>query len=235
MGSRGARGVTLVWCALTTAAVVVGTSHASADTVDAAVWSMNETSGNVMADTSGNSNDGTTFNIVMTGGTGYQFTPASHSKVIVPDSTTLSPGAVDFSYSVEVSSAEMPPSGTDYDLLRKGIGSTAGGSFKLEIVAAQGQGRAFCWIKDAAGVVASIKGNTDITDGQWHTLTCTKTATGVTLVVDSLTPRTKTVAAGLGSISNIRPLTIGVKSPTVKSAAGDWYNGLMRNSRVTVG
>jgi hypothetical protein len=153
---------------------------------------------------------------------------------VVPDSPTLNPGDSAFSYSVGMLSDHVPLSGKDYDLVRKGIGSTTGGSYKLEIVYVNGEGRAFCLVKDSLGTTASIKGTTNVTDGQVHTLTCTKTATGVTLQVDALTPRTKTLSAGLGPISNTSALVIGAKTPTVKGTAGDWYNGALLQARISL-
>jgi hypothetical protein len=90
-------------------------------------------------------------------------------------------------------------------------------------------------VKDSRGVGASVKGTTNVTDGKVHTLTCVKTASGLTLKVDALTPRTKTVAGGLGSISNTTALVIGAKSRTVTGTAGDWYDGALLEARISVG
>jgi Concanavalin A-like lectin/glucanases superfamily len=213
----------------------LGTPSAFAAGTAAAVWLMDETSGTTMTDNSGNGNNGTTYHVTMTGTTGYKFDPASRSKVVVPTSTTLNPGASTFSYSVKMQTSHVPASGTDYDLMRKGISSTTGGEYKIEIVNANGQGRAFCFVKDSRGVGAGVKGTTNVTDGHVHTLTCTKTASGLTLKVDALTPRTRTVSGGLGSISNTSALVIGAKTPTVTGTAGDWYNGALLEARISVG
>jgi RTX calcium-binding nonapeptide repeat (4 copies) len=202
---------------------------------DGAIWSMDETSGTTMADSSGNGNDGTTDNVTMTGKTGYVFDPAVSSKVVVPDSPTLDPGDDTFSYRVDVQSSVAPAPDTDYDLLRKGIRSTAGGEYKLEIVEAKGEGRAFCLVNDSRGSGASVRGTTNVTDGEVHRLTCTKTASGLTLQVDDLAPRTETVPSGLGSISNGSALVIGAKSPTVEGPAGDWYDGALLHARLSIG
>jgi hypothetical protein len=212
----------------------LGTPRAFASTA-AAVWLMGETSGTTMTDSSGNGNDGTTFHVTMTGANGFKFDPASRSKVVVPNSAKLNPGASAFSYTVKMQSSHVPASGTDYDLLRKGISSTTGGEYKIEIVYVNGQGRAFCIVKDSRGVAASTRGTTNVTDGHVHTLTCTKTASGLTLKVDALQPRTQTVPSGLGSISNTSALVIGAKTPTVTGIAGDWYNGTLLGARISVG
>src|SRR4051794_37346915 len=103
------------------------TASAFASTTAAATWLMDETSGTTMKDSSGHGNNGTTSHVTMTGASGYKFTPLSQSKVVVPNSATLNPGASTFSYSVTMQSSQAPASGTDYDVLRKGIGTTAGG------------------------------------------------------------------------------------------------------------
>lgn len=220
--------------ALTLAVSGLGTASASAST-DAAVWLMSETSGTTMIDSSGHGNNGTTHHVTMTGANGYKFLPSARSKVVVPSSATLNPGSSGFSYSVKVQSTQAPASGTDYDVLRKGLSSTSGGEYKLEIVRANGQGRAFCLVKDSKGHAASIKGSTNVTDGNVHTLTCVKTATGVTLKVDALKARTTTVSSGLGSVSNGTALVLGAKTPTVTGAAGDWYSGALLEARISVG
>jgi hypothetical protein len=221
--------------ALAMAVPALGTPSAFAGSTAAASWLMGETSGTTMHDSSGNGNNGTTHNVKMTGASGYRFDPTARSKVVVPNSSTLNPGASTFSYSVKMQSSHVPASGTDYDLMRKGIGTTTGGEYKIEIVYANGQGRAFCIVKDSRGVAASVKGTTNVTDGKVHTLTCVKTASGLTLKVDALRPRTKTVTGGLGPISNTTALVIGAKSPTVTGTAGDWYNGALLSARISVG
>jgi hypothetical protein len=119
--------------------------------------------------------------------------------------------------------------------MRKGTSGTKGGEYKLEIVNGNGLGKAFCLLKDGSGVSASVKGTTNVADGALHTLTCTKTATGLTLAVDTLPPRTKKVAAGLGSISSSAPLTFSAKTATISGLAGDFYTGVLSNASVWVG
>ena|SRR5215212_999053 len=221
--------------AVTLAVSGLGTAAASGASTATAVWLMSETSGTTMTDSSGYGNNGTTDNVTMTGANGYVFDPAKRSKVVVHDSATLDPGSKTFSYSVKVKTSRVPASGTDYDLLRKGVTATTGGEYKIEILNVNGQGRAFCLVKDSQGVGASIKGTTNVTDGKVHALTCTKTASGLTLKVDGLQARTKTVTGGLGSIANASPVVIGAKTATVTGTAGDWYNGALLDARISVG
>src|SRR5438094_9960378 len=102
----------------------------------AAQWSMDDSSSTTMIDSSSNHNAGTLYSVV-TAGAGYVFNGTS-SKVVVPDSPSLNPGTRDFSFTVQVQTDRIPPSGTDYDLLRKGLSTTAGGDYKVEVINSNG-------------------------------------------------------------------------------------------------
>jgi hypothetical protein len=198
-------------------------------------WNMDNTFGTTMEDSSGNGNDGTTYNIVTSGG-GYIFDGGT-SKVIVPDSPTLNPGTSDFSFSVQLQTDTIPPRGRDYDILRKGISTTRGGEYKLELINVNGSAKALCVVKDSAGHSKSIRGGgpLNLADNVLRTITCKKTATSLSVQVTSRPLNSK--SANLGSISNNQPLTIGVKlpnSPENDLGAGDWYNGLMRSVTISV-
>jgi hypothetical protein len=59
-------------------------------------------------------------------------------------------------------------------------------------------------MKDSAGHEAEIRGTTNLADNKLHTITCTKSSSGLKLQVDSLPVRSK--SASLGSISNSKAL-----------------------------
>jgi Concanavalin A-like lectin/glucanases superfamily len=208
-------------------AITLGAGPAAAATTFGAQWNMDDPS--TMVDSSGHGNTGKTYNITSSGG-GYSFNGTT-SKVVVPNSDSLNPGTSNFSYSVKVQTSKVPPSGTDYDLIRKGISSTAGGEYKLEIVYSTTGGKAFCLAKDNAKVSATVRGTTNVTDGQVHTITCQKTSTGLTVVVDGAS---RTKAASLGSISNTSPLTISAKTPTITGVNGDFYFGTMLGASLSL-
>jgi len=219
--------------ALGIVALSIAFPSAAAATTVVAQWNMDNTFGTTMDDSSGNGNVGTTYNIGTSGG-GYIFDGGT-SKVIVPDSPTLNPGTADFAYTVQVQFDVIPPKGTDYDIMRKGLSSTPGGEFKVEIVYDKGLGKAQCTIKDALGHQAGLRGTANLGDNLLHTITCKKTATALIMIVDNGRARKK--SAVIGSISNDSPLTIGVKepdSPDNDLKDGDWYNGLMRSATITV-
>lgn len=206
---------------------------AAAATTVVAQWNMDNDFGTTMTDSSGNGNDGTTYNVV-TSGSGYIFDGGT-SKVVVPDSPTLNPGAADFSFSVDVQFDDIPPKGRDYDLLRKGLRSEVGGDYKIEIVYGLGLAKAQCQVIDSLGHQAALRGTTNLADNQHHTITCKKTATGITMIVDGGRARKK--AATLGTISNTAPVTIGVREPSSPEndlKLGDWYKGLMRSATISV-
>ena len=221
--------------ARTTLACALVIPSAAAATTVVAQWNMDNTFGTTMEDSSGNGNDGTTYNIVTSGG-GYIFDGGT-SKVVVPNSATLNPGISDFSYTVQVQTDTVPPTGKDYDLMRKGISTTQGGEYKVELINVKGKAKALCVVKDAAGHSASIRGGgtLNLADNVLRTITCTKTATSLAVQVTSRPLNLK--HARLGSVSNNQPLTIGVKlpnSPENDLAAGDWYEGLMRSASIAI-
>jgi hypothetical protein len=192
-----------------------------------AIWHFDETSGTTAFDSSGNGNDGTAENVVMTG-SGYEFNGTS-SKVLVPTSDSLNPGTDVFSFSVTFRSSVAPGQGLDYDLMRKGLTTTSGGEYKVEILQANGKSRALCVVKDSAKKALQIRGNTDLADGRVHTITCSRTATGLTVIVDGLAPRTKSGATG--SISNSAPVSLGAKAEGGPGA--DWFNGELFEASVS--
>jgi hypothetical protein len=192
-----------------------------------AVWHFDETTGTTAFDSSGNGNNGTAENVVMTG-SGYGFNGSS-SRVVVPTSPSLNPGTAPFSFSVTFQSTVSPGPGLDYDLMRKGLTTTSGGEYKVEILNANGKARALCVIKDSAKKALQIRGSTNLTDGQVHTITCSRTSSGLTLVVDNLAPKTK--AGSTGSIGNSAPLAIGAKFEG--GPEGDWTNGVLLEASIS--
>jgi len=194
---------------------------------DRAVWHLDETSGSIAVDSSGNGNDGTAYDVVMDG-SGYEFNGDS-SVVIVPTSDSLNPGTSDFSFSVTFQSSAPLAAGLDYDLLRKGLTTTKGGEYKVEVLQANGKARALCVVKDSSKKALQIRGTTNLIDGNVHTITCTRTSSGLTMVVDNLAPRTK--AGVTGSIANSAPLSLGAKAEG--GAEADWFDGTLLEASVS--
>lgn len=150
--------------------------------------------------------------------------------MIVPSAGTLNPGSADFSWSVTLSMAAPPsPVGESYDVLRKGLVTNKGGDYKVEVKNVKGKALARCVTKtiraNGTKVLASIQGTKTLADGKAHVVTCSKTATGITLTVDSLAPRTKAYAGGLGSVSNTADLALGAKAESTATTGFDWFAG----------
>jgi hypothetical protein len=186
-----------------------------------ALWHMDELSGTMVDSAPAGSvaDNGTPTNVVQgvpgAVGTAYHFKGSTdQSYVTVPHSADLTPGSADFSFSAKVNFTVNPsPEVVDYDLLRKGLSTTTGGDYKMEILQS---GKAFCQWKGSAGNT-SITSTNPVALGGWHTITCIKTASTVKIKVDSVT-KTKTFT--VGSITNTAALFIGAK-PNADEYLGD--------------
>jgi hypothetical protein len=139
-------------------------------------------------------------------GSSYSF-DAPGSWVQVPSNDSLNPGRRDFMYAAWVNFDVSPRLRESYDIIRKGLGFTPGGEYKLEIVS---DGRVKCSAKDIDGRVARvIAPDADVAeDGRWHRVGCARTGRSWSVLVDG-TVTTKLTALGL--IDNDLPLSIGSK------------------------
>ena len=168
-----------------------------------ALWHMDETSGTVMHDSIGG-HDGTLSNVALGlpgfTGTAYGF---SRSFVSVPSAAPLNPGSANITITVHLNTTGAPAT-PDWDLIRKGLFTTAGGEYKVEY---QPTGQASCGFAGSSGSSELIAGPS-LRDGAWHTVQCVKTATAIRLVVDG---QTFSKAATIGSISNSAALVIGAR------------------------
>jgi len=192
-------------------------------------WGMNEGSGGRMADDNGG-HVGTWQDIDAAGG-GYTFNGSS-SRVVVPDAAdgSLDPGTANFTYSVRFRTTVVPGDAVgDYDLLRKGLSSTNGGYYKVELYpnSSNTKARALCQAKGSSGG-AKLVGSTNLADGNFHVITCAKTANAFNLYVDGALKASKSGA--LGSIANKVALTVGAKH-----TGGDWYEGFMDEATLSIG
>src|SRR5215218_1838390 len=170
-------------------------------------WQMNETSGQ-MIDSSGNNNTGTPVDVLQTGSS-YVFN-GSTSYVTVPDSDSLDPQENDITLSASVMVTNTPMDDDSYDIVRKGLSSTPGGDYKMEIKRAADPtvGKLHCLFKGDGGTVDKVAQG-DIVDGNWHTLECIKTSTSV---VASMDGSGSTKAGSAGSISNASEVMVGAKT-----------------------
>ncbi len=169
-------------------------------------WPMDEPVGaTVMRDVSGAGNHGLVPAGVTTGNSGaYTFT-GTH-PVTVASSSTLNPYGKDFSYSLRVRRTGGHP---DPNLLQKGQTDSPNGYYKVDYY----RGGIGCTV---SGSLArrTIATPLNLSDGQWHSVQCTKTENKLQIDVDWGTPTARTLIAyvSLGSVANIRPVTIGGKT-----------------------
>jgi Concanavalin A-like lectin/glucanases superfamily len=229
-GMARSRRVYLLVGALMVGVLMAFSGSALGATQTVALWHMEDPS--QLIDDSGQNNNGTTNNITSvpgSSGNGYHFNGTS-SIATVPSSSSLNPGSADITFTAHVRFTQ-PPSATvgDYDLLRKGLSTSAGGDYKMEILPRNNHTKAkgFCFFKDSAKTVGKIVNGPNLADGAWHTISCTKTPQSVVLTVDGTPYAT---AVQLGSISNSDLLTIGAQSRNV-----DWYVGDMDEVSVEIG
>lgn len=196
-------------------------------------WLFNEPgSPSTAADASGNGNTGTNFN-VQGDGEAYTFN-GTDSRVVVPESDTLDPGVADFSFGVTLSMSQPPAVGESFDVLRKGLTTTAGGNYKLEVVHSDGRALARCVVKDANKVVAAIRAAKNLADRARHDVSCHVVGHGVTIVVDGANAGTRTVTT-LGSVSNAADVAIGAKAEGTAATGFDWYLGKIYDAWVSKG
>src|SRR5215207_4902974 len=170
-------------------------------------WQMNETSGQ-MLDSSGNNNTGTPVDVLQDG-FGYVFN-GSTSYVTVPDSDSLDPQENDITLRAGVKVTDAPMDDDSYDIVRKGLSSTPGGDYKMEIKRAADPtvGKLHCLFKGDGGRVNKVAPQ-DIVDGNWHTLECITTSTSVVASVDG---SGSTKAGSAGSIANPTNVLVGAKT-----------------------
>ena len=186
----------------------------------AADWRMNETSG-PMIDSSRHHNKGTPSHVVRTGST-YVFNGRT-SRVVVPDHTSLDPAgkAITLRASVRVSGASLDDD--SYDVVRKGLYTTPGGYYKMEIKRTSGPtvGKLHCLFKGSGGTVSKVA-RPDIVDGRWHTLACIKKRNSVVARVDG---KSYTRRGSAGSIANSSKVMVGAKEVTPRP--DDMFDGRM--------
>lgn len=173
-----------------------------------------------MTDSAG-ANHGRIYNVTtgqpgLSSGSAYRF-GGSSSYVEVPDNDSLDPGSANITLTATVLADNGPMPDDSFDLVRKGLTTTAGGNWKMEIKRASDPsvGKLLCVFKGvvSGGTRVAVQriANVDVVDGRSHTLKCIKTATAVQAVVDGKIFTNKKAA---GSIANNQPVVVGAKTST---------------------
>ncbi|WP_448613884.1 laminin G domain-containing protein [Modestobacter sp. URMC 112] len=213
--------------ALAAALVVTSATPAAAAPVLVTSWNMGD-GGSTMSDATGRGHTGTLRNVTVrqpgVSGYGYGFfkTP---SYVSVPSSGDFRPGTGNMKITMSVRFAEPPTTAVkDYDLLRVGLSTTAGGSYKVEVVQ---NGRGYCNFRGSSGGV-SISAGPNLADDRWHRMSCARSGNAVVLTVDGTS---YSRSGPIGSITSSATLYIGAKD----GGGADQYTGLMDSVTITKG
>jgi hypothetical protein len=209
-------------------ALLIATTGPAQAATTVALWNMGD-SGSTMSDATGRGHTGTLHNVTVlqpgqTSGKAFGFS-GKPSYVTVPASGDFVPGTANFRIQLSVRFGTRPSAAVvDYDLLRMGLSSTAGGDYKVEILQS---GKAFCLFRGSSGT-GSISAGPVLSDNRWHTLTCSRTASSVVLTVDGAT---FSKAVKTGSITSSTTVVIGAKD----SSGADQYTGLMDRVSISKG
>lgn len=165
----------------------------------------------VAADSSGRGHDGIIQGAVEMGlagydsGRSYSF-GAPDSWVQVQSAPDLNPVAKDFLLTAWVNLTAAPEVGGTWDIVRKGLGYTVTGEYKLEVLAG---GLVSCTAKDNNGRLAvAINQQVNVADGAWHRIGCARVGGQWSVLVDATVG---SVPVTLGSVSNTVALAIGSK------------------------
>lgn len=221
-------------------ALMGGTAAVGAVPSNEAVYEMNEAPGTTtMFDSSGNglhasvNPDGLTVGVTSQGATGYEWAyappsapPARPERVIrVPDNPHLDPAADAFT--VEIRYKTTRKFG---NIIQKGQSADKGGQWKIQ----NPQGRPSCLFKDGNGRRAATRSKVALNDGQWHTLTCVRTTSRVTMYVDGSYMSRK--VGTTGTIDNRTEMTIGGKIKCNQTTVTcDYFTGMIDYVRLTRG
>lgn len=183
-----------------------------------AFWHLDERSGRIVHDSSGNGHDGSIRGFVTVGvdgerKTAYRFTPPSN--VVVRDVPDLRPGTADITVSYWLKSTAHPPSHYDFDIFAKGDQWSKGGQIKLEV---QANGQASCAFRGALGG-KQLQAGPNVVNGRWHHVICRRIDDQIVETVDG---RSYSVTKATGAIRVEAPIVLGSHHHK-----GDWYQGLL--------
>jgi hypothetical protein len=161
------------------------------------------------------------------------------SRITVLYNPNLSPGTADVTASVQINTTYMPGTGgADFDLIRS---SPTGKMYKVELFPHGRKAQAQCIFHGSLNGTATritLHAGPSLKDGEWHTITCTKTANQVTLTIatNGVVIGTWATDVAIGTIKNRKNsvFALGYK-PVPGGTDGDFFHGQMRNATVSIG
>ena len=196
------------------------------------LWHLDETSGTIAHDSSGQGNDGSINGSVTLGvpgetNTAFSFVPKSN--VIVPNAPELVPGTANITISYWLN-ATTPPAVGDYDMFVKGSTTTrsSSGEIKLEV---QQNGQASCGFWGALGG-KQLQMGPNVVDGQWHQVTCQRTGNQIVETIDGTS---FAVTKATGAITVTDEIRFGSHESARPLGGSDWYRGLLDEVSYSIG
>jgi Concanavalin A-like lectin/glucanases superfamily len=211
----------MVWPAAAALAIVAVTGVAQAAVISS--WPL-ATNAKDTAD----GNDGATQNVTFSGNAAH-FNGKS-SKLTVPYNANLSPGAANVTATVQVATTVKPGTGDfDFDLMRS---APTGPMYKIELFPRSGKSQAQCIFIGSTNRI-TLPGGPSLSDGAWHTITCRKKASTVTLTVDGSQVASRSIT--IGSIRHRSGSVFALGYKPTSSGGADFYNGAMKGVSVAIG
>ena len=219
---------------LVTLILVFAFGPAASAATSVASWEMDETAGSrTLHDSGPNRLDGTIGTSVVVGpfidgAVGQRrstvapdTSPLDPERLaVVPDDDRLDPG--DGNHVVTIRLRTDRPDG---NIVQKGQTGTAGGFFKLEI----NHGNLTCLHRGPLGTVSVTSG--PVADGAWHSVSCSRGASWVDLIVDGSVVARKD--GPIGPTNNTSLLTIGGKLGCDQRSVGcDYFSGDIDSVRI---
>jgi len=180
-----------------------------------------------MVDSAGGDNNGSTRNITSAGSGLYNFNGTS-SIATVPDKANLDPGTATIKLSARIRFSALPSVGETFDIVRKGVTTSTGGDYKMEIYRrSTGEAVAACSFKDANKVSGQSFGTVNLAGTGFQTIICIKSASSIQVIAGG---QTRTSNKALGSIGNASPVYVGGKGDGT-----DVLPGVMDFARIEIG
>jgi Concanavalin A-like lectin/glucanases superfamily len=164
------------------------------------------------------------------------FNVSGTGSVVIPSSSVFAVGTQPFRFSVWVKTTTVPGADSgatancDFDVVRRSS------RWKLELLpkgtSPNRYGAPHCaWKGVLSGVSTSVRltaKTSDVTDGNWHQVTCARTATGEQVIVDGTVKAASTV--NLGAINSTAKIYVA-RNPS----ADDYYQGQLDDLTFNIG
>lgn len=161
--------------------------------------------GTIVIETPGYEGQGVRFPAVCVG------TTCPKAAITAADSAALNPGTALFSFGarVRVTLAELSADHGS-NLVQKGLSTSPQWKLQLDDAAT---GKPSCVVRTTGGASAVIvKSSVGIADGTWHKVTCQRTSTTLTILIDNVARGSAVLASTYDINPAGQPLTIGAKS-----------------------